>query len=444
MFGFLSEKFSSVLGWLKNKSHLTQDNIEEAVKQVRDALLEADVPYGVIEDFLSQVKQEAVGLKIHQALNPGQQFIKVVHDKVLEFLGGRQSFASVSLPIPAVVLVMGLQGSGKTTTTAKLAYWFKQQAEKRKKSRRILLCSVDFYRPAALEQLKILSAQVGVDYYGTRELKNPIAAAREACAYFKDGGYEYLLLDTAGRLHVDTAMMDELKEVNRLVNPKYKFLVLDAMTGQESLSVATTFNTAVGFDAAILTKMDSDTRGGAAFAFRYQLKRPIFFVGVGEKLDDFEEFIPERMASRMIGMGDMMTLIEKATEVMDDSQHQGLEKNFLSGKFSLDDFAEQMALIQNMGSLQKIVRYLPGMGGLSPDDFHKGEQEMKKFRAIISSMNKKERLLPTLLDGSRKKRIAMGAGVRVEDVNILLQRFEQSRQFAKILKKGGIMKGLFK
>lgn len=434
MFEFLSKKFSGVLGWLKDRGRLTEKNIDEAVEQVQNALLEADVPYDLIQEFLNNVKQEVVGQKVQSSLRPGEKFIKIVYDKLLEFLGGKKALTLTSFQFPSVVMVMGLQGSGKTTTIAKLANYVLKQAKKKGKTRKILLASVDFYRPAAVEQLKILSGQVGVDFYQSPS-SDPVSASKDIYTYFKKGGYHLLFLDTAGRLHVDAKMMDELKQISRVINPRYKILVLDAMTGQESLTVAKSFDESVGFQTAILSKMDSDTRGGAAFAFRYSLKKPISFVGSGEKIDDLEAFIPERMTSRILGMGDILTLIEKAEEKINVKKQQNIAQKLMSGSFTLQDFADQMGMISKMGSLQKIAKFLPGMGSVPSHALDKSQVEMKKFKAIISSMTKKEKVFPKLLDASRKRRIAAGSGVLVQDINVLLQKFEQSKRFAKMLKK---------
>lgn len=434
MFDFLSKKFSGVLSWLNNKSRLTEKNIYDAVKQVQDALLEADVPYDLIQDFLNNVKQEVIGQKIQSSLRPGHKFVKIVYDKLLDFLGGKNALILNNFQFPSIVMVMGLQGSGKTTTIAKLANYVLKQTTKKGKPKKILLSSVDFYRPAAVEQLKILADQVGVDFYQSK-LMDPVAAAKDIQNYFKKNGYHILFLDTAGRLHIDENMMQELVFINKSLNPKYKVLVLDAMTGQESLNVAKKFEKSLGFQFAILSKMDSDTRGGAAFAFRYALKKPISFVGSGEKIDDLESFVPERMASRILGMGDILTLIEKAEEKIDIKEQQNAAQKLMSGKFTLQDFADQMQMVSKVGSLQKIAKFLPGMGKVSPEALQKSQNEMKKFKAIISSMTKKEKILPQLLNASRKKRISAGSGVLVKDVNILLQKFEQSKQFAKMFKK---------
>lgn len=439
MFDFLSKKFSTVFSRVTGKGRLTDENVQEALEKVRDALLEADVPQGLVKEFIQGIKQEVVGQKVTASFKPGEQFIKIVHQRLLNFLGGlAEASPSFSFQIPSTVMVMGLQGSGKTTTLAKLAHFVKKQATKRGKKRRILLASVDFYRPAAVEQLEVLSKQVGVDFYRASST-NPVLAAKEINNYAKKHFFELVLLDTAGRLHVDSTMLRELQEIDLLLKPKYKLLVLDAMTGQESLRVAQAFEQGVQFHSAVLTKMDSETRGGAAFAFRYALNKPVLFIGTGEKISELEQFRPERMADRILGMGDVLSLIEKAEENIKQDEQDSMMRSFRRGKLTLQDFADQMDMVGRLGSLTKLAKYLPGMGGadLSPDILQKGEGEMKKFKAIISSMTQKERLYHRILDGSRKSRIAKGAGVQVADVNSLLQRFEQSQQFAKLFKRFG-------
>ncbi len=352
---------------------MTEQNVQDALNQVREALLEADVPYDLVEEFLAQIQNEVVGKKIQTSLNAGQNFIKIVYDKLLDFLGGKGYLSIPTFQIPSVIMVMGLQGSGKTTSVAKLANFVLKEAKKRDKKRKILCASIDFYRPAAIEQLKILSKQVGVDFY-ENQTTDPLKEAAYIYDYFKKNSYELLFLDTAGRLHVDDQMIQELVKVNQIVAPKYKFLVLDAMTGQESLKVAKSFDESVGFNSVILSKMDSDARGGAAFAFRYALKKPVSFVGCGEKIDDLEGFIPERMASRILGMGDILSLIEKAGEHIDEEDQASMAQKLMSGRFTLKDFADQLKMVSKMGSLQKIASYMPGMGNLSPEAVEKSEK----------------------------------------------------------------------
>ncbi len=438
MFDFLSEKFSGIFQKITGKGSLTENNINEALQKVNDSLLEADVPYSLIQEFIEGIKNDVLGQKVTKSLNPGQQFIKIIHARLLTLLGGQNKTANFSFQIPSITMVLGLQGAGKTTTLAKLAHFVQKQAKKRGKKRNILLASVDFYRPAAIDQLEILAGQVGVTFYRASS-NDPVQAAQEIVAYAKAHGIEMVFVDTAGRLHVDDSMLQELKDVETVLKPKYKFLVLDAMTGQESLNVALAFEKAVQFNAAILTKMDSDSRAGAAFSFRYILKKPIAFVGVGEKIDDLDQFYPERMADRILGMGDILSLIEKAEEQIEKKEQDKVYNSFKSGKLTLQDFADQMGMVGKFGSLSKLMKYIPGMSGLniSQEMLDQGESEMKKFKAIISSMTAKEKLFPKILDASRKKRIAKGAGVTVTQVNSLLQRFEQSQQYVKLFKRFG-------
>jgi signal recognition particle subunit SRP54 len=435
MFDFLSKRFSSIFSSITGKSQLTEQNMLEAIEKVKDALLEADVPQELVTTFIADIKTEAIGQKVLQSLKPSDQFIKIVHERLKSFLGG-QNTVEFSFQLPSTIMVMGLQGSGKTTSIAKMARFVQDQAQKRGKSRRILFASVDFYRPAAIDQLEILAGQVGAAFYRSSET-NPVKAAQDIARYAKKELFELLFLDTAGRLHVDNAMLQEVRDIDVSLAPRYKVLVLDAMTGQESLNVAQAFEQGVGYQFAVLTKMDSDTRGGAAFAFRYAQKKPIVFVGVGEKITDLELFHPDRMAGRILGMGDVLSLVEKAESSMKETEQQALYKNFSQGKMTLQDFADQISMVNKLGSLSSISQYLPGIGGakLSQDMLEKGEKELVRFKAIISSMTVKERLYPRILDGSRKARIAKGAGVTASDVNLLLKRFEESQQYAKLFKK---------
>ena len=436
MFDFLSKKFSGVFSRITGRGRLTEENVQEALQKVKEALLEADVPHKLIDEFVQKIKNDIIGQKVISSVNPGEQFIKVVHQQLLQFLGSGGTSSTFSFQIPSTIMVMGLQGSGKTTTIAKMAYYVQKQAKKRGKKRKILLASVDFYRPAAIDQLEILAKQVGVDFYRA-ESTDPVQASREISQYAKSSSYELLFLDTAGRLHVDGQMLQELQKIDSIVRPKQKLLVLDAMTGQESLNVAQSFEQEVQFHASILTKMDSEARGGAAFAFRYVLKKPILFVGVGENVDDLEQFRPERAADRILGMGDILSLVEKAEENIKLEEQESVMESIKRGKLTLEDFAAQMDMVGKLGPLSKIMKYLPGMGGMnvSPEMMEKGEIEMKRFRAIINSMTSKERLYPKVLDKSRKERIAKGAGVMVADIKALLNRFEQSQQFVKLFKR---------
>ena len=437
MFDFVSRKMSSIFSWVRGGGKFGQPELEKLLKQLEDTFLEADVPYEVIQTFLNGLRTNVDLAVLAKTANPSSVLIKHVHQQLINLLSGPAGSNEVpSFAIPSTFLFLGLQGAGKTTTLAKMARYLKNQAKKRGKERKILCASVDYYRPAAREQLKVLAEQVGIDYYEAPTAQ-PVKAAGEISQYARSKGYEYVLLDTAGRLQVSEEMMSELKAVVKATDPKYKILVLDGMTGQESLSVARSFNAAVGFDGAIMSKCDSDARGGCALAFRAVLAKPIWFVGIGEKIDDLEGFVPERMVSRLIGMGDIATLLEKADEVLDRNEQERVANRLMGGDFSLQDFLEQMNMVSQVGALQTIARYLPGVSQFSPEMLEKGQQEMKRFRAIISSMTQKERLVPSILNGARRKRIALGSGVTVQDVNHLIEKFEQSKQFVKMMKKSG-------
>lgn len=436
MFGFLSKSFSSIFSSLTGHGKLTEKNIDESIQKIKDSLLEADVPYELTNTFIEEVTKDVIGQKVVNSLRPSEQFVKVVYDRLLAFLGGEYLQESFTFQIPSTIMMLGLQGSGKTTTSAKLALFIHNQAKKRGKTRKILCASVDFYRPAAIDQLEIVAGQAGADFYRAKA-QNTLQAAQEIVNYAKQQNYELLIFDTAGRLHIDETMMTELDELQKIVKPKYKFLVVDAMIGQESLSVAKSFQDRIKFDYAILSKMDSDARAGVAFSFRYALKKPVLFMGTGEKIDNLELFRPERIAKRMLGMGDILTLVENAEDKIKQSEQVSLENSFRSGHITLDDFAQQLSMASRLGSLSNMIKYLPGMSNLniSSAQIEQSEKEMKKFRAIIGSMTKKEKLYPKILDNSRKERVAKGAGVSVNDIGQLLQRFEQSQQFVKLLKK---------
>jgi len=437
VFDFVSQKISSIFSWVRGSGKVSQKELDKLFKQLEEALLEADVPFEVVTSFIQGVQKSVDLPALSKMANPPSALIKQVHQKLLDLLSGPAgSNEAPNFLIPSTLLFLGLQGAGKTTTLAKVARYLKNQAKKRGKERKILAASVDYYRPAAREQLKILAGQVGIDYYEA-SVSDPVKASVEISGYARSKGYEYLLLDTAGRLHISDDMVRELSLIVRAVDPKYKMLVLDSMTGQESLAVARSFDTAVGFDGAVMSKCDSDARGGAALAFRAVLAKPIWFVGIGEKLDDLEGFVPERMVSRLIGMGDLATLLEKADEVIDKDEQERVTRRMMGGEFTLQDFLEQIDMVGRMGALQTLARYLPGVAQFTPQMLDKGQQEMKRFRAIISSMTKKERFMPAILNGSRRKRIADGAGVTAQDVNQLLEKFEQSKQFVKMMRKSG-------
>jgi signal recognition particle subunit SRP54 len=430
MFDFLSQKFSSLFSGLENTKKLTEQNIQETLDSVEHALLEADVPYNVVRTFIAAVKNEVIGQKVTAALKPAEYLLMVIQRKIVEFLGGEEHAFSFSFPL--TMMVMGLQGSGKTTTIGKIAYKIKSDAEKNNVSRKIIVGSVDFYRPAAIDQLEILAKQVDISFYRAQSA-DPVMAAKEIVSYAHNNGYDVVLLDTAGRLHIDNRMLQELQEIDALLRPSYKMLVLDAMTGQESLSVAKAFDDTIGFHGAVLTKMDSDTRGGAAFAFRFVLKKPIIFVGEGERVTDLNNFYPDRAAERMLGMGDVRSLIERAEEKISAAERAKAEESLKSGAFTLQDFADQMAMMNRIGSLSQLLKYMPGIGAkISPEMIQRGEVELVKFRAIIGSMTPKERLNASLVNNSRMQRVAKGAGVAVDDVARLLKRFEEAKQYVKL------------
>ncbi|HAU30165.1 MAG: Signal recognition particle protein [candidate division TM6 bacterium GW2011_GWF2_43_17] len=437
MFDFLSRSFSSLFSLFSGAQALTQETVLEFSNTVREALLGADVPLSVADAFVEEVARDLVGMKPPKKVNPEEYYMKIVYDRLVAFLGGVEGVTDPLSKYSSFV-VMGLQGSGKTTTIAKLAAYIKNK----KPNARILLSSVDFQRPAAVDQLEILAARVGVDFFRASSV-DAVSAAREVVLYRKDAGYDYLFLDTAGRLHVDEALLEELDSVVRLVARPYCLLVLDSMTGQESLRVARSFDDKVGFDGAVLSKTDSDTRGGAAFAFRYALKKPIVFVGSGERIEDLERFHPDRVGSRILGMGDIATLVERANEKIKEDENDRMMRALRTGNFTLDDFIRQIDMINKMGSFGSILKYMPGAAQfqISPEQIAQGEREMRRFKAIIQSMTKKERLMPELIVGSRKQRVAVGAGVKIEDVSHMLARFEEGRRLFKQLQGG---RGLFR
>jgi len=438
MFDFISKKFSSIFSWVTGQSKLTEKNVGEVIDKIKDTLLEADVPYDVVENFIDQVSKEVIGQKVLTSLKPAEHLMKIVHDKVVQFLSDENNFSLSFFNPKTVIMVMGLQGSGKTTTVAKLVSYAIDLAKKNGKKIKVGAGSVDFYRPAAVDQLQIILKNTGGFFYRS-SLTDPVAAAQDIVNQAYQDSCDLVFLDTAGRMHIDNQMLDELKHIDANLKPKYKLLVVDGMTGQESLNIAKNFNDTVGFDGTILTKMDSDARGGLAFAFRYVLNKPILFLATGEKAGDIELFKPDRMASRIIGMGDMMSLVEKAQEKIKQNDQEALYKSMMEGKFTLQDFANQIEMVNKLGSLSKLAKYLPGMGSfnLTNDMIEKGEQEMKRFKSIIASMTPKERLQPKILDTSRKNRIARGSGVTISDVNSLLNKFEQSQQFVKLFRRMG-------
>jgi signal recognition particle subunit SRP54 len=440
MLDSLSTRLQSIFDRLGSRGRLTEDNIQEALREVRVALLEADVNFKVVRAFMERVREKAVGQDVLKSLTPAQQVVKVVHDELVELLGGSGHRLALSSRPPTVIMLMGLQGSGKTTTAAKLARLYGKQGQ------HPILAAADTYRPAAQDQLRTLGGQLAVPVVGAPG-QTPLEICRAARDQAAERGLTPLILDTAGRLHIDEAMLDELKAIKREVAPHHVLLVVDAMTGQDAVTVAERFNEAVGIDAVILTKMDGDSRGGAALSVRHVTGRPIAFVGVGEKTEALEPFHPDRLASRILGMGDVLSLVEKAQQAVDQEKAQDLVRKLREDSFTLDDFREQIAQLQKMGPLDQIMGMLPFGKMLKGAPALEGEQaDLGRFDAIISSMTPAERTHPEIINGSRRQRIARGSGTSVQDVNRLLKQFAQlrkmMRQFKGLEGKLGKLKGL--
>jgi len=421
----LSEKLQNAFRKLSGKGKLNEQNIKDAMREVRMALLEADVNYGVVKDFVKKVSERAIGTEVLSTLNAGQQVIKIVNEELTQLMGGTVSKLTWSPSVPTIYMLCGLQGAGKTTMAGKLAGYLIKQGKKP------LLAACDIYRPAAIKQLEIVGEQVNVPVF-QKGTQDPVKTAKEAVEYARYYGQDVLIIDTAGRLHVDEALMDELKRMKEAVRPQEILLTVDAMTGQDAVNVAKAFNDLLDIDGVIVTKLDSDTRGGAALSVRAVTGKPIKFAGTGEKLTDIEPFHPERMASRILGMGDMLTLIEKATEAYQQQEAEKQEKARKKNPTDLDleDYLEQMQQMKKMGSLQSILERLPGVGS-KLKDVEISDDVMKKPEAIIRSMTPQERHHPEVLNASRRRRIAAGAGVSVQDVNQLIRQYEQARQMVK-------------
>ncbi|MBO4493644.1 MAG: signal recognition particle protein [Ruminococcus sp.] len=428
----LSEKLNNVFKKLKSRGKLTESDVKEAMREVRLALLEADVSYKVVKDFVKNVTERAVGEEVLSSLTPAQQVIKIVNDELVALMGNSNARINMASKPPTVVMMCGLQGSGKTTHAAKLAKLLKKEGH------RPLLAACDIYRPAAINQLQVVGAKADVKVFEMGQT-DPVIIAKKALAYAKDYGHDILIIDTAGRLHIDETLMDELVNIKNETQPDEIMLVVDAMTGQDAVNVAKAFDDAVGITGVLMSKLDSDTRGGAALSVLSVTGKPIKFVGMGEKLDDFEQFHPERMASRILGMGDVLTLIEKAENVMSQKDAEKLTKKFKENKFDMDDLLDQMKQIKRMGSMKSILGMLPGVGD-KIKDADIDESQLGRVEAMITSMTKAERAKPSIINPSRKKRIANGSGTKVEDVNRLLKQFEQMQSvMKKFTGKGGKM-----
>ncbi|MCL5967028.1 MAG: signal recognition particle protein [Deltaproteobacteria bacterium] len=433
MFETLSEKFQGVLKQLRGQARISEGNIEGALREVRLALLEADVNYQVVKDFVAAVKERAMGAEVLASLSPDQHFIKIVHSELAKLMGGQAQDLNLSRRPPVPVMLVGLQGSGKTTSCGKLALFLD------KKKRQPLLVPADVYRPAAIEQLKVLGGQIGIPVYDTKPDADPVDICREAVRFAELNGYDTVLLDTAGRLHIDEELMEELRRIKAAVEPADILLVADAMTGQDAVNVARSFHERLSLTGVLLTKLDGDARGGAALSIRAVTGAPIKFVGVGEKLDALETFHPDRMASRILGMGDILTLAEKAQESIDEKQARELERKLRRSQFTLDDFRDQLRRMQKMGSMEELLGMIPGIGGKIKDlkNAVPDEKEFKRIAAIIDSMTPGERANAKIINGSRRKRIAMGSGTTVQDVNRLLRNFQQAEGMIKRFSQGG-------
>ena len=429
MFETLNDRLEKAIKNIKGHGKITEENIDPMLREVRLALLEADVNYKVVKEFTSKVKEKALGEEVKKSLSPGEMFVGIIRDELEELLGGEAAPLN-TIGNPATLMLVGLQGSGKTTTIGKLANFLRK-----KHSKKPLLVACDIYRPAAIDQLKQIGKELNIEVY--EEGKNdPVQISKNAYNYAKENGYDYVLIDTAGRLHIDEALMEELKNIKKLINPDEVLLVIDAMMGQDAINVITGFNDNLDLTGVILTKLDGDTRGGVALSVRHLTNVPIKFVGVSEKLDGLEAFYPDRMASRIIGMGDILSIVDKANEVIDEKEAEKSLKKMRQGKYDLEDFLTQMKQIKKLGSLESILKMLPGAKKMGLNNINIDPKDMAHVEAIILSMTKKERRNPDIIKASRKQRIAKGSGRPVMEVNRLLTQFEQSKKMMKQLTNG--------
>ena len=433
MFESLSEKLEDIFKKLKGRGVLNEESVNAALKEIRMALLEADVNFKVVKDFIEDVRLRAIGKEVLESITPGQQVVKIVHDRLVELMGNTSANIKFGSRIPAPIMLVGLQGCGKTTTAAKLARILSRE-------KRVYLVSADVYRPAAMEQLAVLGKQIKVGVFEAGTLRDPVKICADAVEQAKKEGYEVIIIDTAGRLHIDDLLMDELRKIKDKVNPAEILYVADAMTGQDAVNVGAKFNELIGIDGVIMSKMDGDARGGAALSLKAVVGKPLKFVGIGEKIDALEVFHPERMASRILGMGDILSLVEKAQATIDEKTARQMEQSLRKSDFSLEDFRNQLRQIKKMGSLKDMMGMIPGMGKIKAlKDVQPDDKELVKITAMIDSMTQKERYNYLLIDGRRRKRIALGSGTTVQDVNRLLKNYVEIRKMMKkINSKGGI------
>ena len=444
-FESLSDKLQNVFSGLKGKGVLAEKDIDKALREVKLALLEADVNFKVVKEFVAEIKDECMGEEVMKSLTPAQQVIKIVNGKLIELMGGTGTKLTYSSSGFTTIMLAGLQGTGKTTTCGKLASWLKQTGKKP------YIAACDVQRPAAIDQLEVIGKAVKTPVYADRQEKDPVRIAKAAREEADLKGYNVLLIDTAGRLQIDEELMDELSRMKKEVKPHQVLLAVDALTGQDAVSAAKGFNEKLGIDGIIMTKMDGDSRGGAALSAKKVTGKPILFMGTGEKYDALEPFHPERMASRILGMGDMLTLIETAEQAYDEEQAAKLEERLRKNQFTLDDYLDQMAQVKKMGGLGKVISMIPGLGGsnVKEEDIEEGERQFRQMESIIQSMTKKERADPAILNASRRKRIAAGSGHTVSDVNNVIKKYEETKKLVKkfmkpgALKKSGLFRGMF-
>ena len=429
MFESLGDRLQNVMSKIKGYGKITEDNISEMMREIRLALLEADVNYKVVKEFTNTVKEKALGEEVRKSIKPGDMFVKIVNDELTELLGGEEKPLNLK-GNPAILMLVGLQGSGKTTTIGKLANYLRK-----KQAKKPLLVACDVYRPAAIEQLKQIGKQLDIEVYEEGK-SDPVKISENAINYAKENGYDYVLIDTAGRLHIDEALMEELDNIKDKVNPQEILLVIDSMMGQDAINVITGFNDKLPLTGVILTKLDGDTRGGVALSVRHLTNVPIKFVGVSEKLDGLDAFDPKRMAGRILGMGDIVSLVEKATEVIDEKEAEKAAKKMQSGKFDLEDFLSQMKQIKKLGPLENLLKLVPGASKMGLNNINIDPKQISHIEAIILSMTPKERRNPDIIKASRKTRIAKGCGLSVQEVNKLLTQFDQMKKMMKQMSNG--------
>ena len=425
-FESLSERMSSIMKKLRGQSRLTEANMEEMLREIRTALLEADVNFKVVKEFTSRVRDEAIGQQVLNKVSPGQMFVKIVHDQIVSLLGADQCELNFVAHRPTVIMMVGLQGSGKTTTAGKLG-----RLMKRKLAKKVLFVAGDVYRPAAIDQLHTIAKQLDIDFFSLGDKVSPVDIAIQAVNKAKEEKYDAVIIDTAGRLQIDEVLMEELVNIERAVSPDEELLLVDAMAGQDAVNVASTFNKKLRLTGMIMSKLDGDSRGGAALSIKHLTGIPIKYMGVGEKLEDLEVFHPERMADRILGMGDVVSLVEKVQEEIDEKSAKKAADKMMKGTFDLEDMLAQMEQINKLGPLGKIMQMIPGMPRISDEDEEKAKAQMKKIKAIISSMTPKERRHPEILKNSRKQRIARGSGTTATDINRLLTQHEQMKKMMK-------------